>query len=40
LATWCYFFNGKLPDTLAVELLTWGQAWDDEDEEQEGDDEA
>jgi hypothetical protein len=27
------FFDWGLPDTLAVELLTWGQDWDDEDEE-------
>jgi hypothetical protein len=29
------FFNWKLPDTLAVELLTWG--WKDEDEEENND---
>jgi hypothetical protein len=27
------FFNWKLPNALAVELLTWGHDWDDEDEE-------
>jgi hypothetical protein len=35
------FFNWKLPDTLAVELLTWGQDWDDEaEDEDENSDEA
>jgi hypothetical protein len=32
------FFNWKLPDTLPVELLTWGQdCWDDEDKDEDGD---
>jgi hypothetical protein len=34
------FFFWKLPDTLAVELLTWGQDWTEEDEEEEGNAEA
>jgi hypothetical protein len=29
------FFNWKLPDMLAVELLTSGQEWDDEDEDED-----
>jgi hypothetical protein len=32
------FFNWKLPNTLAVELLTWGQdCWADEDEQENED---
>jgi hypothetical protein len=35
------FFNWKLPDTLAVRLLTWGQDWNDEaEDEDENSDEA
>jgi hypothetical protein len=34
------FFNIELPNGLAAELLGWGQDWNDEDEEEEGEAEA
>jgi len=35
--TFMLFFGWKLPDMLAVELLTKGQVWDDEEEDEHSD---